>query len=320
MKRGWSVVFIFLFYGCAPEREAKLPMIECEAFPDSYRSIDKDQLSAKIDLNKDFLCYIFSPVCLGCQEFSPILNAYIRESGAVIYALDVIEEQIDPENRLVPYRYTPTLALFSEGKIIERFDMDLAPSAFSSLQSLKDHLKNKIYLSPMKNVGSEEELEKIIEREEAIVYYRYERCFDCLFFETRYLEDFFRSHPDSTIYGFEMSDYFEGRDSFSRFVSQYGLSSSGNPTFGYRDGVVPMFQRYGSGNIEDACVIFNDETEKVCDDDGQIERVKILSSYYEDAPFIGRSFSRSERKSAMEIYRENTFGFYRQKFLDFIFF
>lgn len=318
MKRGWAVFLLLFSCGCASKQKVDLPMIECEAFADSCRPVKKDRLSAKIELKEDFLCYIFSPQCFGCQEFSPILNAYIRQSGAVIYALDVVEEQIDPENSLIPYRYTPTLALFSQGKMIERFDPDRTPSAFSSLQSLENSLKDRFLLSPMKEIKSEEDLGKIISEEDGVIYYRYERCFDCIYFETRYLNDFFRSHPDVTIYGFEMADYFEDEAAFERFAAAYGLSASGNPVFGYRGGVVPTFQRYRSGNLSDACVIFNDETEKKYDADGQIESVTVRSSYYEDAPFIDRTFSRSARQSAMEIYRENTINFYRQKFFDFV--
>jgi len=114
-----------------------------------------------------------------------------------------------------------------------------------------------------------------------------------------------------------MSNYFQEINDFYAFSDKYNLSDN-QDEYGYLNGVVPFFQKYEKGYLKNDCVIFNDVFEKKYNEDGELISLKIISSYYEDNPYINVIFNHFNNKSPKKMYYETTFSFFYDKFCLFL--
>lgn len=78
-----------------------------------------DELEKKIAAGEDVNAYFFSPDCVHCQAFTPVLMPIADELGIDIAQLNVLEypELWDKYN----VEYTPTFIRFEDGKEVNRF-------------------------------------------------------------------------------------------------------------------------------------------------------------------------------------------------------
>lgn len=302
-----------------PAEVTPLPLIERQVNAASYQRISTETLAAKLESQATFVLYIFASSCMGCRDFAPILEGYISDTGALIYAIDAEAEGLPRENPWVPYSTTPTLCVLEGGACAIKADTSGDGAVFSSRKSLEEFMNQTVILSSRINVPDEASLGKLLrEREDCIVYYGYEYCSDCIVFYDAYMKQKLAEGALPEFYYFEMEEYFKlyaqgDRQSWTEFTSGYGLSAEGSP-MGYRTGVVPMLIRYQSGIPVKTCVIFNDTFEETSNDKGEILSVKVTGSYYPDAPQIGTTFYPEEGKSAKAVYREATLAFFAEKF------
>lgn len=320
------MLFIIMFALCS----CTISKITIELDPtiETYVLIDKDELQTKMNNQDDFLLYIYSDSCLGCKDFKPILNSYIKDSDAKIYAIET--RNLPSNNNLVEWSTTPSLAVLNNGKTMEIADGINNSKVFASKENLNEFI-NKYVEFNYTNIditSSDEEIENysisktldqmILNKETFIIYYHWNDCGDCKYFEENFLNKWNKENKDIKYYSVEVGYYFDNFELYEGFTKKYGLHSEANATYGYKKGVVPMFQYYEEGSLKDSLVIFNDETNKQKDEDGIVTSVTITNSFYADAPHINKTYHATKDESAMSLYRKDTLTFYINKFKDFM--
>jgi len=103
--------FLFVFIlGCQKITPITLETSNLE----TYVEIDSDELVAKLNANEDFMLYISSVTCTSCAEFKPILDLVIQNKDVKIYKIEAGEFFL-PSNNYIPYEFTPTIVIISDG-------------------------------------------------------------------------------------------------------------------------------------------------------------------------------------------------------------
>ena len=287
--------------------------IQGSAFNESFADISKDILQGKIMNEDTFLLFIYSPSCFSCNSFENILNSYIKQNHCLIYGINVDAERLSPDNSFSPYKVTPTLILYENGNIKERFDDEKNSEIFNSSIAFNNLINSKINVSNFYVLNDEDELNKLISSNGDIdVYFHLETCSDCTSFKKLFFNDYIENN-EKVLYGFDMSKYFTSDEYYSQFTNKYGLSVEGNPTLGYRGGVVPTLQRYINGTLSDARIIYNDGFEREYSEFGDVLSMKVISSYYKDCPYINQIYVTDDKKTAREYYHEKTLSFFIAK-------
>ena len=289
--------------------------LEGSEYDETYHTISLDEFKQKQANKESFLILIYNPGCTACNESKPVINNFIKENHLKMYGFNTFTGSIGP---YINYEYTPTIALIHEGDVVDLIDYTNNHSNFVSSTNMTNYYKDKIEVSKLRQISSEENLDKLIqEKQESIVYFHYSLCGDCVFFDNRYFNDFMKN-TDKIIYSYEMATYFENDELWNGFVLKYGLSKTSENNFGYKNGVVPMFLRYKDSKVDSSAVIYNDTFEKILAENDEVEGVKVVSSFYDDAPFINQVYYRTENETAMNVYRDATFEFYKEKLLSFL--
>lgn len=318
------LLFPLVLSSCSEEihYEARISLQSQYNIQETILLNDLLSLERMINSQNTFLLYIYSHSCSACEIYTPIINNYVKNNQVIMYSIDVANEttKLRPDNGLVNFLETPTLILFDSGSIIFKASPSYTTKPFLSSNDMKEYIEEYAYISPFIQVNNEQDLDLLINNnEEKILYFYYSKCGDCTYFESHFLNKYFTRVNAKKIYGFEMSYYFDNRvDSsspvFKNFVDKYGLSRDGNKDFGYNNGVVPTLQKYNKNELINACVIFNDEFEKKYDSNNEIVGLKIISSYYEDSKFIGKTYINTEKDTALNLYHKETLDFFIEKF------
>ena len=283
---------------------------------------DLNTLNNMIVNDETFLIYIYSHSCSACEIYTPLVENYVKLNQVVMYSVDVASENtlLRPENGLMNYMETPTLILYSEGNVIFRASPTYVPDPFISSNNMKTYIEQYAYISQFVSINSENDLSNLIAKnEEVLIYYYYEKCGDCTFFESNYLDKYFTRVNARRVYRYEMSYNFDNREDssspiYKNFTDKYGLSKDGNNKFGYNNGVVPTLQKYKKGVLVDARVIFNDEFELIYDTNNELDSLKIKSSYYLNNPNIGKIYKKTSDNTALNVYHEQTLNYFIEKF------
>ncbi len=307
-------VLILPIFSCA-SKENDLIQVKRVYQVETSVDITYLELEEKFNNKEDFILYIYDEACEACSNFKPILNAYIKNNKAQIYAID--SKNINTSNTLVSYSYTPTIALINDGIVQETIDQISNEDVFTSYSSLEIYFNNRITLSSEIEVSPYTYKSLLDSDEEYIILYYWKLCSDCSYMFNNFFNDYVKLNPSITYYGFELSYYYANRvdsnDTFwTSFTKEVGLSKQGS-TLGYKNGVVPTFQYRKNKNIISQVVVFNDDYTKTTNTNGEIESLNITSSYYETSPYIGKTYYKSENKSAIAKYREDTSTFFFDK-------
>lgn len=76
-----------------------------------------DQLEEKINSGEGTFAYFFSPTCVHCQAFTPVLMPLAEEAGVEIHQLNLLEFDLWSQYDV---NSTPTLIYFKDGKEVNR--------------------------------------------------------------------------------------------------------------------------------------------------------------------------------------------------------
>lgn len=311
----WSIICsVFLLFSC--QSSSSLTIIETESGIEEYKLIEELDIIKDKKENKDnFLLYIFSSSCMSCQSFDVVIKNYIKINEIVIYGVNISSENtlLKSQNEYVYFDTTPTLVLFEEGIVKHRFDENTNPEFFIDSENLSNSLKKFILPSNKISIPNKSILKSMIEdKREFLVYYYYDNCGDCAYFQKHYLLDKLKDNKIK-IYFFSMFDYFSDLNLFYNFADEFSLSKKGNNLLGYKNGVVPTFQYYRDGSLYTNIIIYNDEFSYQYNNLGEVVSIKVISSYYDDNPFIDKTFL-ADNKTALNNYHEKTLDFYIEKF------
>lgn len=281
----------------------------------TYVSLTYEELAQKFAHEDSFVIYINQSGCLSCAAFEPILTSYITSNGAVIYG---ITSQELSKGNLISIKYTPTVALVNSGKVISKVDSSSKNKELETSSNFQKYLQKYTYLSSRIRIDEDTLDAKIAGKETFIVEYTWDSCGDCQTLEKLYLNEFRKNHPEWTFYELELSYYYDHRENkddplWTEMTKKYQLSKEGSEKFGYNNGVVPTFQFYSLGVLSDAAVIYNDNIESTISATGDVTAVKVIDSYFKDAPFVGKTFVPKNGDSAYTRYKIQTLSFYQGK-------
>jgi len=296
----------------------------------NYQNQDKTiitptELGTKMTNDESFVVEIYSSTCTTCLEFDPILNAYIQSTQAVIYAIETGPDFMFA-NDYIPWSVVPTLAIVKDGEVWQKINASDNSSIFASLINFTDYINQYVRFGPSINI-SDVQLDQLITNDETfLVYYKRDTCSDCTFFDRNYLKSFRndKEKANQKYYVFDMNEYYLNRTSSSdpywlNFTAKYNLSDpaintyGGSAEYGYKTGVVPTFQYYNAGELSDAVVIYNDSYTSIKDESNVTLSITITSSYFDDAPFIGTTYSATQDTAATNVYKIATLSYYAQK-------
>lgn len=289
-------------------------IIESNQYDTKFIELTRDNLRSLISNEISFLLFIYSSSCISCDEFSSIIKRYIIDKHATIYGIDVDKESVDLVNSIVSFKYTPTIALFSNGEITKKFDEDNNKLLFSGYNAFINEIDKYVQISKYRLIRNEDELDKLVQEEKNFyIYYSLFTCADCHYFRKHFFDEY-TENQEKIIYTFDMAFYFKAsKEVYNAFTKKYELSIEGNSILGYKGGVVPTIHAYNNSKVSAARVIYNDVCETSYDEYGEVMSLKVVSSYYDDNPFINRVFEKSEVESAREIYHATTLDFFVNK-------
>ena len=139
--------------------------------------------------------------------------------------------------------------------------------------------------------------------------------------DSYFFDQYKEKHLNNTFYSFELSEKYDARDpelksedpNWKAFTKKVGLSKEGNEEFGYNNGVVPTFQYREKGIIKDAVVVYNDGMKYNKNDNDEITSLTITSSYFTNAPFIGKTYESTSSLNSYQNYKKSTASFYEEK-------
>lgn len=91
--------------------EGKIEIIE------SYDTILENE-----NQKKNFLVYVYTPGCMSCASFKPILNEYVKNNNLIVYgiAYSIVSEHKTKISKKV--KYSPSVVIYYQGKIIDYLD------------------------------------------------------------------------------------------------------------------------------------------------------------------------------------------------------
>ena len=280
-KKLLFVFLSFLMYSCndnKPLRDENLIEYKTEAFISTYIDVDNPQNIKNMIINgENVFLYIYSSSCSACKEYESLINNFISFNEAVVYSIDARNFPSLGRDEFFSYMVTPTMCLYSKGKIVTKINPNLNNEAFSSSEGMKKYFEQFGFFSYRRKIKNENDLDKVINLDNALIYFSYDKCSDCSFFDYNYLNKYFALNCSKVIYNFEMSYYFDNR------------------------------------KLDSSIIIFNDEVTYFYDENQEIEKVKIISSYYQNYPYLNQEFYR-DNNGAMNNYRTSTLSFFVDKF------
>jgi predicted bacteriocin transport accessory protein len=147
MKKLSILLFLvlFVFVGCS-----KNPTLVLETQEDISQPIEisSSELTSMMDDDESFFLYISSVTCSSCIEFRPILLQFIEEHRFVVYQIES-DSSFPTSNTLIPYEFTPTIVLVSNGKVVVNINQFRQSTPFSSVEELNKFLFKTIVKNPV---------------------------------------------------------------------------------------------------------------------------------------------------------------------------
>ena len=270
--------------------------------------LNETELVAKLKVNgnesgDDFVLYVYTPGCMGCQSFkATALNPYIKETSARTYSVTntLAKKYVSLSNKDA----SPVLVIYKNGKKIAKTGALYDEDTFASKEGLKAYLDKYVVISKMQYISSNDLDTLIASKKEVIVYFSWNACGDCAAFKEKFLNDYLLNNKSSKVFYMLETDEWRSQkqdhpEIWAEFTKKYELDS-------YQGGRIPSLVYYNEGSKVDMAVYLNDVMSM--DEEG----IKITGSYYEDAPFINKTYK------TYEAYKEDVLDFHNQKIDDFL--
>ena len=246
----------------------------------SLKTLNNDELVNKTKNNKEtFLLATYqssySEDCLCWSTFLNVIVKYSNEYHEVFYLYDTQSKDDSVSNLKIESfsDSTPCLYIFKGEKQLVKYsyknnkDKDLFED--TSLKLLDKSIHKYVHKPYMFYVDKNYLAENLSKTKEVGILFMRNGCSDCSYVIPNVLIPYINDHAFAKdIWVFDMQYYYELRDDetaseeergqYQTLKDQYGLSTTGNQTYGYQQGVVPTLQYYLEGVLKDATVFFND--------------------------------------------------------------
>lgn len=282
MRKFLKLIFTFLltlsFASCNKTDERIL--LEGNINNNNVKMIDSYQLQGMIEEEESFVLAVLLSTCSSCLTFKKdVLEPYILETHATIYAIDFNELESAPKFENKPYvKISPALFIYNEGEILASIKINKEEQEFTNLSSFKQFM-SKYTIEPKLIEVSEDYLDQAIaNKEDFVLYIGWNKCGDCKKLEEEILDDFLKNNFISRKFYYlesdpyrinkpsekpvlpenpnedEINKYNEDLSNWNKwlsFASKYHFDT-------YRNGRIPTLQFYSNGILNDMLVYNND--------------------------------------------------------------
>lgn len=294
------------------------------------RYIDYQTLKEKFENNETFLLTTYAQTCTCWSTFKSVLNGYINESHALVYAInynafhDTTGASLDTFGLNIQSGYT-SFAIVNKGELVQNLKSG-KDKIFTDVSVFTQFMSEMVILPKMFYVSLEQVDQLYATDATSAIYFARSDCGDCQYFDKNFLDLY---SPNGKLYILDCEEIGirvyeedgsltpESQIAWNNFKANYGLGSSNNPDFGYDTGYVPTLLLVKGNSAEGgkptflsgACY-FNDSLDQ--DDKGYY----VSNSYYTDerkekleylADFKGTSVLKGLRLDASDV---GTYGSY----------
>lgn len=268
---------------------------QIEVTVDTLPELTSDELYAKVEKNECFILAVhqgeYSADCLCWSTFKTVITNFMNSSHEIVYIFNAQEQTNDLKDLEIKKfkESTPMLYVFYGSQKIASYSYNKAKdkSIFNDTTGVSMYKAlNKVAKAPQLFYVDKKTLDQKIEESETMtVLFIRNACEDCKYVLPNVIIPYINEQfLKKQIYLFDLQEYFDKQSipevssaPYDGIKSHYGLSETGNASYGYGSGVVPTIQHYNNGVLSDASVYFNDEIAQK--EDGSYY---ISESYYSD--------------------------------------
>jgi len=306
MKRFALILFmlVLVITGCSTQRNDLILLTGRTGIFETVE-INRQELVLKLDNNEDFILFLSNPTCSACNNFKPVINSWVSETEAVIYRIEVNVTD------LIAYRYTPTLVIIKGGEVVAKQDPTTAQQVFARKADLEDFITKYASLPKLFEVSIDQLRAKIAAGDDFVVYYSWYMCSDCNYLYDNFFKDYLKNTDlEKKIFFIELDpwrDLGRNTDKWRAFAAEFKIDS-------YGDGRTPVFQFVSNGQPAEMIVVFNE----IFSANEARTAVTVTSSFHQDFPFIGKTYSGEGIADAVNKYRADTAKFHTDKLKDFL--
>ncbi len=138
----------FLLSSC---NKIKIPFYLDDEFYNSSQLIELTSIEEFNELEKNkrsFGIYLYLPGCLTCSSFKPYLEEFIEKNNITLYSISYSKIKNSNNTLIKKIDYAPSVALFSNGKIITFLDSinDDHIEYFKSTDNFSSWFEEYVYL------------------------------------------------------------------------------------------------------------------------------------------------------------------------------
>ena len=267
--------------------------------------IDRNTLEIKLANQEDFVLFLSNPTCSGCINFKPLINEYVKTNEAVIYRIETNVTDI------IAYRYTPTVAIIIGGEVVAKHDPTTNEAIFNTKAGLGEFIEKYASLPKIFELSIDQLRQKIAAGDDFVVYYSWYLCSDCNYLYDNFFKQYLmETELDKKIFFIELDPWRdEGRttDKWKAFAAEFKINT-------YGDGRTPTFQFISNGQPQEMVVVFNE----IFSFDESRTTLTITQSFYQDFPYIGKSYTGETTSQAVSNYRKDTAEFHTNKLKEFL--
>lgn len=114
------IASLVTLFSCTSSEHEKMSLSSGD-YQASLVDIDYSGYESKIDEKVSFVLYVYSPSCLLCHDFSPVLETAYQQLNFTVYRL--LRSTFSKDSPLYSVaEYTPALLLFSSGTLFDNLD------------------------------------------------------------------------------------------------------------------------------------------------------------------------------------------------------
>ena len=265
----------------------------------SLKEIDNSELASKSKDEKEvFILAVYqgrySEECQCWTTFTNVIATYMNLTNEMVYLYNA-HNQNDEVASLRINKYedsTPTLYIFNGEKKVARFSYrnngDKAIFEDTTAEAMKTRI-NRYIDKPTLYYVDEKYLDDHYTHDDSMAVLFVRRgCGDCRYEIPNVIIPYINKHKTMrSLCVFDIQDYYDKANKesatsddkmyYQSLKDRFNLSTYGDETFGYQNGVVPTIQFVKKGVVDDASVYFNDTVAKK--DDGTFY---VSNSYYSE--------------------------------------
>lgn len=246
----------------------------------------------------------YSKDCLCWTTFKNVIKEYMNAHNDMVYLYNAQDQNealqslgIEKVNSSTPYLY-----VFNGQKVIAKFNYDNRRDK----ALFEDTTSETMYKRVMKVVKRSHLIyvdESFLKanKDDAVVMFMRNACGDCKYAIPNVVIPYINEKKiEQNVYLFDMQKVWdisnaEGASeadakAYQQLKDKYGLSETGNATYGYGQGVVPTIQALKGSTIKSAAVYFNDRVDKKEDN-----TYYISSSYYSDSRLANLEYLKDKK-------------------------